>query len=92
MNRARGQRGGDAVFAEDDLFDRVVVGQHGHDGFRRATDSGRRIGHAGAVRCQGLGFVAAAVVNGHLMAGAKQVARHAGTHATQSDESNFHNR
>jgi hypothetical protein len=25
------------------------------------------------------------------MAGAKQVARHAGTHMTQSDETNFHN-
>jgi hypothetical protein len=25
------------------------------------------------------------------MAGAKQVARHAGTHTTKTDESNFHN-
>ena len=92
MNRAGRERGGDAVFAEDDLFHRVVVGQHGHDGFRPATDSGRRIGHAGAVRYQGLRFFAAAVVNEHFMAGAKQVARHAGTHTAQSDESNLHTR
>jgi hypothetical protein len=92
VNRALRECGGDAVFAEDDLFNRAVVGEHGHDGLRHATDIGRRIGCAGAIGKQGLRLVAAAVEDGDRVAGAKQVARHAGTHTTESDETNFHNR
>ena len=70
----------------------MVVSEHGHDHIGHAADVGWRIGHAGATANQGLRFFPAAIENHHVIAGAKQVARHPGTHTTQSDEPNFHNR
>jgi hypothetical protein len=92
VNRTLRERGGHGVFAEYDLFDRAVVGEHGHDRLRRATGSGRRVGYAGAIGNQGLRFFATAVENDDFMAGAKQVARHAGTHSAESDETDSHNK
>jgi hypothetical protein len=90
--RAHRERGGDGVFAEDYLLDRTVIGEHGHDRLRHATDTGWRIGYSGAIGNQNLRLFPTPVENDDLMAGAKQVARHAGTHMTQSDETNFHNK
>jgi hypothetical protein len=47
---------------------------------------------AGAIGNQGLRFFVAAVENDDFMAGANQVARHAGTHSAEPDETNSHNR
>ena len=80
------------VFAPNDLFHRMVVGEHRHDRLRHSANFGWRIGYAGAIGNQGLSFFPAAVENDDIMAGAKQVARHAGTHTTESDETNLHNR
>jgi hypothetical protein len=90
--RAHRERGGNPVFAEDYLLDRMVVGEHRHDRLRHATDAGWRIGYAGAIGNQSLRLFPAPVENDDFMAGAKQVARHARTHMTQSDETNFHNK
>jgi len=43
VDRAGWKRGGDGVLAENDLFDRMVVSDHGHDGFRFATGAARRV-------------------------------------------------
>jgi hypothetical protein len=92
VNGALGERGGNAVCAEDDVFHSVVVGQHRHDGFRGAGGIGWGIGHARAIGGQSVGFITAAVENGYFVPGAKQIARHGGPHTAQSDKSNSHKR
>ena len=92
VNRALRKRGDDAVFAEDHLFHRLVVGQHGHDGLRLATHARRGIRYAGAIGNQSFRLISRAIENHHLMARAKQVSRQARAHTAQSNESNPHNR
>ena len=83
------QAGDDAAVAEHDALDGIVVGQHGHDGV--AAAGARHVGRSfRALRDERFSLRAGPVVDGHIVTGFQQVCRHAGAHAPQSDESDFH--
>jgi len=90
VHGAARQGAGDAIGCEDHLLDGGIVGQHAHDGFAIAAGIGRGIGDARAFLGEGLRFFARAVVDGELVAGAEQVARHSRAHVSESDKSDLH--
>ena len=74
---------------EQHFFERVVVGQHGDDDLARCGLCRRR-GDLGSFARQFLGTRARAVVYRDLVPGLEQIARHAASHGSQSDEPDFH--
>lgn len=80
------------MISEDDLFDCVIVRDHGHDDFRITGSIRRRIGRARAVASKRRRLFAAAVIDDQVVSGAEQVTRHAHTHFPESNKSEIHNR
>ena len=57
--------------SEDDLFDCVIVRDHGHDDFRITGSIRGGIGHARAVASKRLRLFAAAVIDDQVVPGAE---------------------
>src|SRR6185312_8848781 len=81
----------DAAVAEDHLLNGTIVGEHRDRSFRVPACGCRRIRYMGAFFRQSFGFLPCAVVHRNLMARAQQIARHAGPHSAEPNESDLHN-
>ncbi len=79
----------DTVLAEHHGLDGIVVREHRQDGIA-PTSVRDRGGLLGPSPHESFRFRPGAIVDGDLMAGLQQIARHARAHVAKPDETDFH--